>query len=84
MAILVRQFYAHEKGNHDETFYSLARDSETGRVFIIHEWFARENVGSSEMTVAEFYAQTHNSSAWSRFVDLVGTLATEPSHANRT
>ncbi len=84
MPILVRQFYRHEKGNHDETFYSLARDSETGRVFIIHEWFAGANVGSAEMTIPEFHARTHNSSAWARFLEFIGTLATVPYDADRT
>lgn len=84
MPILVRQFYRHEKGNHDETFYFLARDSETGRVFIIHEWFARENVGSVELSIPEFHSRTRNSSAWDCFLKFIGTLATEPHNESRT
>lgn len=84
MPTLAKQFYRHEKGNHDETFYSLAHDTDTGRVFIIHEWFARENVGSVEMTIPEFHTRTHNSSAWNRFLELIGSLATKPYDADRT
>jgi len=32
--ILTREFFRQEKGNHEETWYRLARDTETGDVFI--------------------------------------------------
>lgn len=76
MAVLSSQFYGHEKGNHDETFYYLARDTDSGRVFVIHEWYNRANVGSAQMTVADFLAKTANSSASGDFLRFIGQLAT--------
>ncbi len=78
MPILTKQFYAHEKGNHDETFYSLARDTDTGRVFVLKQWYRREDVGEKEMTVPEFLEATKNESASHRFLDMIGALATNP------
>jgi oligoribonuclease NrnB/cAMP/cGMP phosphodiesterase (DHH superfamily) len=80
MTILRRQFYGHERGNHDETFFSLARDTETDRVFIIHEWFRKSDVGEKELTLDEFYAMAHGTSVWTRFLSFIGTLATEPTN----
>lgn len=74
MAIVRKQFHSHEKGNHDETFYYLARDTETGRVFIIHGWAAGSS-GEEEMTVAQFFERV-NGSARERFLQLIGTVVT--------
>ena len=79
MAILQRQFFYHERGNHDEKWYSLCRDTDTGDVFILHEWAERANVGERRLTVREFMGDT--TSAQSKFLTLIGTLATEPAPA---
>jgi hypothetical protein len=76
MAILKRCFFAHEKGNHDETWYYLARDTETGRVFIIHEWAVRANLGERPLEIAEFLAMA-NSTAQSNLLKLIGSLIEE-------
>jgi hypothetical protein len=79
MAILKHQFYHHEKGNHDETWFHLARDTVTGRVFIVHEWAARTDVGNREMSLQEFLRDT--TSAQDKLLQLIGTLVTEPANA---
>lgn len=73
MAILTKQFFYHEKGNHDETWYHLARDTETGAVFIEHEWAARGDVGSKRIEIAEFLSGT-KISAKDKLLKLIGTL----------
>jgi hypothetical protein len=76
MSILTKQFYAHEKGNHDETFYHLARDTETGEVFVMHEWYARADVGSARIELADFLSR-NTSSAKTKLLALIGTLVKE-------
>jgi len=51
--VLTNEFFRHERGNHDETWYRLARGTDTGDVFIEQEWAARGNVGSKRMEVAD-------------------------------
>jgi hypothetical protein len=54
MAVVMKRFFYHEKGNHDETWYYLARDTESGAIHIEHEWAERGNLGSKRIGVAEF------------------------------
>lgn len=42
MAILKRRFSSADLGMGDEDWYYLARDTETGRVFVYHEWSHRK------------------------------------------
>lgn len=58
MAVIKKQFFHHEKGNHDETWYYLARDTETGKVFIIHAWAARADVDELQLSVRELMNDT--------------------------
>jgi hypothetical protein len=76
MAILTRQFFAHEKGNHDETWYRLARDTETGEVFILHEWAARSDAGSERIELSDFLSR-NTSSAKTKLLTMIGTLVKE-------
>jgi hypothetical protein len=41
MAILRRQFSSSDLGMGIENWYYLARDTETGRIFVYHEWSRR-------------------------------------------
>jgi hypothetical protein len=77
MTILTREFHKHEKGNHEESWYRLARDTETGDVFIEHEWSARNDVGTERIEVAEFLAR-HEGTAGKNLLRLIGTLVKEP------
>jgi hypothetical protein len=76
MTILTRRFFAHGKGNHDETFYHLARDTESGEVFILHEWYVRTDVGSERIELSDFLTR-NASSANTKLLAMIGTLVTE-------
>jgi hypothetical protein len=73
MAILTKRFFYHEKGNHDETWYYLALDTETGAVYIEHEWAARGDVGSKRVEIAEFLSGP-KMTARDNLLKLIGTL----------
>lgn len=76
MTILRKRFHYHEKGNHDEKWFYLAKDTDTGRVFIIHAWAEKDNIGESEMTIPQFI-EGRKDTALSKFYELVGSLATD-------
>lgn len=82
MAVLTRKFFYHEKGNHDEKWYHLARDTETGAVFIEHEWAARGDVGSQRIEVAEFLSGGATT-AKANLLKLIGTLVQDPEEATK-
>lgn len=73
MAVLKRQFFYHEKGNHDERWCYLARDTETRNVYVIVEWAARADQGEQNVDLAEFL-RTDNSTARSNLLTLIGSL----------
>lgn len=73
MAIVTRRFHYHEKGNHDETWHSLARDTDTGEVFVQKEWAHRENVGDCRIELAAFLA-SNDSTARTNLMKLIGSL----------
>ncbi len=58
MAILKRPFSSADLGMGDEDWYYLARDTETGRVFVYHEWSHRKGVsfegGNEDIELGEF------------------------------
>jgi predicted deacetylase len=78
MAILRRQFFYHEKGNHDERWHWLARDTDTGRVFVINGYapMGQEDF-ETESEVGEFLTND-NSSARTKLLEVIGSLVTEP------
>ncbi len=58
MAILKRPFSSADLGMGDEDWYYLARDTETGRVFVYHEWSHRKGQthegGNEDIELAAF------------------------------
>jgi hypothetical protein len=83
MAVLTKRFFYHEKGNHDETWYYLARDTETGDVYVEHEWAARGDVGSKRVEVAAFLSGP-SMTARGNLLKLIGTLVQEVGDAPRS
>lgn len=73
MPIITRRFHYHEKGNHNEKWFLLARDTESGDVFIQHEWAERADQGSRRIELVDFLA-TDQSSARTKLIDLIGSL----------
>lgn len=79
MAVLTRQFHYHEDGSHYETWYYLARDTETGKVFVLHEWSGKKgDQGERSLSIEEFLS-SQNSSATDKLRRLIGTLVPEAS-----
>lgn len=77
MAILKRRFFYHENGSHDERWHYLARDTDTGRVFIVNERAPfKEEMSSSESELADFLAKD-NSTAKTNLLELIGSLVEE-------
>jgi hypothetical protein len=83
MAVLTKQFFHHEKGNHDETWYHLARDTDTGAVYIEHEWSGPGNTGSKRIQIGEFLSSP-GGTARDNLLKLIGTLVQETGDAPRT
>lgn len=81
MAVLKRGFYYHEKGNHDEDWFYLARDTDSGRVFIIHEWAHRENLGDRELSLEEFLTSRGRGTRQDNLIKLIGTLVADTAEA---
>jgi hypothetical protein len=76
VAIAKRQFFKHEKGLGDEDFYYLARNSDTGQVFVLHEWSHRKGQGyepgSAHIELDAFLVK--RGTAQDRLHELIGTL----------
>jgi hypothetical protein len=74
-----KEFSHYEHGMGDEDWHSLARDSETGRVFIIHKWSHRHGQtlasGIIEIDLGAFLAM--DGIAQDRLRHMIGTLVTE-------
>ncbi len=54
MAEIKNRFFYHEKGNHDETWYYLARDTESNNVYVIHAWAHGRDVDEAPMAITDF------------------------------
>ncbi len=74
MPILRQRFYYHEKGNHDERWHYLVRDTENGRVWIVNAYAPMgQDYYETESELAQFLADD-NSTAKSNLLQLIGTL----------
>lgn len=83
MPIISRQFHQHERGTGNEDFHSIARDTDTGEVFVIHET-SRRGVGGfqsreQKISVQEFLAI--GGSAQNELLSLIGTLVPDTDNA---
>jgi hypothetical protein len=73
MAIVKRQFYKNHKPQGDEYWFYLARDTETGEVFVIREFDYLADGGSEKkMTLYEFLAGGGNRQ--NALLELIGSL----------
>ena len=82
MAAVMKRFFYHEKGNHDEAWYYLAWDTESGAVYMEHEWAEQGNLGSKRIEVAEFLSGP-SMTARDNLLELIGTLVVETGDAPR-
>ncbi len=79
MAITKRLIYQTAQGLGNEDWFYLARDAETGRTFVMHEW-SRLNgnglqPGSADIDLEVFLSGA--GAAQDMLRELIGTLATE-------
>ena len=74
MAILRRQFSSSDLGMGIENWYYLARDTETGRIFVYHEWSRRRGEtyegGSEDIELDSFLH--HAGTAQDHLRELIG------------
>ncbi len=81
MAELRHRFFYHEKGNHDERWHYLARDTETGEVWIVNGYAPMgEEYHESTSSIEEFLT-VDNSSARSNLLTLIGSLIPDEANA---
>jgi hypothetical protein len=73
MAIVKMQFYRNHKSNGDEYMFHLARDTESGEVFVIREAdFVVDGGSEKQMTLYDFLAGGGNRQ--DALLRLIGTL----------
>jgi hypothetical protein len=74
MAIMRRQFSSSDLGMGIENWYYLARDTETGRIFVYHEWSRRRGEtyegGSEDIELDSFLH--HAGTAQDHLRELIG------------
>jgi len=77
MTILRRPFSSADLGMGDEDWYYLARDTDTGRVFVYHEWSHRRGAahegGNEDIDLDTFLR--HQGTAQDHLRALIGSLA---------
>ncbi len=85
MAILKRLFHRHERGMGNEDWWYLARDTETGAVFVYNEWSYREKngyePGSAHIDLDAFLLK--RGTAQDRLRELIGTLVEDSDSADQ-
>lgn len=74
MPIQKRQFHYHEQGSHDEEWYYLARDTETGEVFVIHATAPFKGKETTNRLEIEELLRGHRGTAADTLRQLIGTL----------
>lgn len=73
MAVLKREFHRNRKSHGEEYWFSLARDTDTGEVYIIREFDYVVDGGTvTRQTVYEFLAGGGDRQA--KLLQLIGTL----------
>jgi len=79
LALLSKLFYRHERNMGDEDAYYLARETDTGSVFILHKWSKRQGErfesSSSHIELAVFL--NHQGTAQDNLRGLIGQLVTD-------
>jgi hypothetical protein len=73
---LMKRFFYREKGNKDEAWYYLARDTETGAVYVECQWAVGDRSGSNRIEITDFLMGPSNT-ARNNLLRLIGTLVTK-------
>lgn len=79
MAITKKLFYQSAQGLGNEDWFYLARDTETGRTFVMHDWSRLSGnsyqPGSADIDLEVFLSDGGTSQ--DKLRELIGTLVTE-------
>ncbi|MFK0161907.1 hypothetical protein [Rhizobium sp. NPDC090279] len=76
MTVMKRQFYKNHKPNGDEYMFHLARDTESGEVFVIRQAdYMVDGGNETNMTLYEFLAGGGNRQ--NALLQLIGSLVPE-------
>ena len=77
MTVVKRQFYKNHKPNGDEYMFHLARDTESGEVYVIRQAdYVVDGGSETSMTLYEFLAGGGNRQ--NALLQLIGSLVPEP------
>ncbi len=84
MPVLKRELARSAKGPvmNNEDWWYLCKDTDTGSVFVLHEWAhtdvtrpsSQSNVGSKHIELSVFLVETRPTEAQSRLRQLIGSL----------
>ncbi|WLA68545.1 hypothetical protein [Bradyrhizobium diazoefficiens] len=83
MPVIQRELARSAKGpvNNNEDWWYLCRDTDTGNVFVVHEWAhtdvaksGKSDVGSTHIELSNFLAETRPTGAQKELRRLIGSL----------
>jgi hypothetical protein len=84
MALLKREFARSQKGpvSSNEDWWFLCRDTDTGEVFVLHEWAhtdvtkptGKSNVGTKQIELSVFLMEPKQTSVQAELRKLIGSL----------
>lgn len=92
MSVLRSELARSTKGpvSSNEDWWYLCRDTDTGDVFVIHEWVhtdvaksGNSDVGSTHIELSAFLAETRQTAAQRELRKLIGSLVDETADAAR-
>ena len=78
----MKRFFYCEKGNADEAWYYLARDVETGEVYVEHQWAASGKLGSNRIEITDFLEGPYTT-ARNNLLRRIGAIIEEAGNAPR-
>jgi hypothetical protein len=94
MSVLKRELARSVKGpvSSNEDWWHLCRDTDTGNVFVVHEWAhtdvtkasGKSDVGSTHIELSVFLAETRPTAAQAELRKLIGSLVDEKANAPRS
>jgi hypothetical protein len=75
----MKRFFFREKGNADEVWY-LARDAETGAVYVEHGWISSDDSGSDRIDISDFL-EGRSTTARNNLLGFIGAIIEEDGDA---
>jgi hypothetical protein len=79
-AVQMKRFFYREKGNADEAWYYLARDVESGAVYVEHQWASSGKLGSNRIEISDFVEGPYTTAS-NNLLRFVGAIIEEDGDA---